>query len=110
MLIYLGCALIQLPETLDYLYTRMKSHPNRSALTDESTHTDAPIAVYQKPSSKINAASSPNGRRILQQFPICGTNQQTNQNICDMFNCILNAQDELTNRMDKIEEKVSSLM
>ena len=108
MLIHLGCALIQLPETLDYMYNRIKSHSNKSALSDESTHIDAPIAVYQKPPSKINVASSPNGRRISQQFPICGTNQQGNQNFCNMVNFILNAQDELTIRMDKIEEKVSS--
>ena len=90
------------------MYTRIKSHSNSSAPSNESTRTDAPRAVYQEPPSKINVVSSPNGRRILQEFPICGANQQTNQNICNIVDCILNAQNELKSRMDKIEQKLSS--
>ena len=108
MLIYLGCALIQLPETLDYMYTRIKSHSNSSAPSDESLHSDAPRAVYQKPPSKIHVVSSPKGRRISQEFSICGANQQNNQNIYNIVDCILNAHNELSSRMDKIEQKLSS--
>ena len=107
---HLGYALIQLPETLIYMYKCIKARLCKIAPPDGSTRTEEPRAVYRKPHGKGEVESSPTMRMILQQFPINGTNQQNNQNMCQIVKCIVNAHDTLTMRMDKIENKNSSTL
>ena len=108
MLINLGYALIQLPAALIYIYNLIKAHLGKIAPSDGSAHTEVPRAMYRGPHGKGAVESSPNIRMILQQLPIYGTNQQNNQNIGQIIECIVNAQDVLTRRMDEIEQKNSS--
>ena len=110
ILIYSGYALIQLPETLIYMHNRIKVFFGKIAPSDRSIHTEVPKAVYQKPHSKAEVESSPTMKMILQKFPMHGNNQQNNQNICQLVECLINEQDVLTRRMDKIEQKKSSTL
>ena len=90
------------------MYMRIKAPLVKIPPSDGSTQTEVPKAVSQKTHSLAEGDSSPNMRMILQQFPIYGTNQQNNENICKIVECIVNAQDVLTRKINEIEQKNSA--
>ena len=83
----------------------MKAHSNKIPKPHDSVDKKLSRPVYQRPDVKPKVGTSPGTRTTSEHFVTCVDYQQAIEKIHNMMDRMASAQDALTRRMDKLEQK-----